>query len=151
VVVFPATGFDRPLTLNHRTLPEQRPQLRARGQQEPAKHAGLHRGLGTFFLEATDDQGRDVHRFAAPLTLTVHFTAAQLRVLNMRPENLTLYWYDEQYVVDGARRRSERGAWVPLPTQVDLTAGTATATVDHFTPFQLSDGSSPSSAFIPSL
>jgi uncharacterized repeat protein (TIGR01451 family) len=41
--------------------------------------------------------------------------------------------------------------WEPLATSVDRATHTASATVNHFTEFGLSDGSSPSDAFIPSL
>ena len=40
--------------------------------------------------------------------------------------------------------------WLPIPTTIDEHTHIATAVVDHFTPFQLGDGSSPSAAFLPS-
>ncbi len=151
IVEVPANAFDAPLTLEYLSFDDVRPRLRARGQAEPPVIAGYRRGFGAFFLEATDDQGRDIHQFKAPLTVTIRVTPQQLEVLGIAPDDLTIFWFDETLVGTDAQGRERRGQWIPLRTVVDLAAGTATFQVDHFSGFQLSDGSSPSAAFLPSL
>jgi RHS repeat-associated protein/uncharacterized repeat protein (TIGR01451 family) len=136
-VQVPADVATRTLTLRHGYRP--RP-----GESEPpSKMAGFKGGFGNIYLNATDSQGSQVHRFSRPLTVTVQYTPEQLRALGIGEENLTLFWFDED--------QGEGGRWVSLETQVDKTARKATARVDHFSTFQMSDGSSPSAAFLPSL
>ncbi len=106
----------------------------------PPTVAGFHAGFGAFYLTALDDKGVAVHHFAHPLKLTVGYTSQQLDALGISAQDLTIYWYDES-----------NKQWVALPTDVDVINQTATTSVDHFSVFQLSDGSSPSAAFIPSL
>jgi hypothetical protein len=137
-VQFPATAADRSLTLQHRALADLLADGSGRGQRLPTRLA--RRGLGAFALDATDDTGADVHQFTAPLTITVGYTPEQLETLRIAEGALTLFWFDE------AQRR-----WVALPTTVDRATQTASALVDHFTFFQLGNGASPSSTFVPSL
>ena len=135
-ITIPAAAYTQPLTLQHRF---DRPP----GQPQPARHAGRHRDFGTFYLQAADDDGQAVHQFSVPLTITVHYTLDQLTALGIGESDLTLFWYNEE---DPAG-----AAWEPMTTQVDPATHTATVQVDHFTAFQFGDGSSPSTAFIPSL
>ena len=150
-VSFPGDAFDRPLTLVHRTPTQQRPIARGRGQAEPPAVAGFHRGFGAFHLEATDDAGQPVTQFKRPVTLTLRFTPQQLQVLGIPAEALRLFWFDADRVVDRGKRGVITGEWVPQPTVIDAEAGTATLTIAHFSGYQLSDGSSPSGAYLPSL
>jgi hypothetical protein len=117
----------------------------------PPERASFKRGLGVFHLTATDGTGQDVRQFDAPLALAVAYTPEQLRVLGIAEADLTLSWFDEAARPALPDDSPGQGQWVPLATTVDAATGTATAQVDHFTPFQLSDGSSPSETFIPSL
>ncbi len=139
-VKLPSRAHKRTLTIEHTPKAEKLPALRARGLPIPPDVAGWKRGFGTFYLDATDDTGADIHQFDAPLSISVSYTPEQLAALQIAEDALTLFWFDET-----AQR------WVPLPTTVDQATRTATAMVDHFSPFQLADGSSPSTTFIPSL
>jgi RHS repeat-associated protein len=147
----PADMFDQPLTLSFTTRAERGHQLRSRGGQLPPAVAGMRRGFGSFFLDARDDSGRDVHQFKAPLTVAVAFTPQQLEALGIAPNDLTMFWFDETKTVTRTDQTTFQGDWVPLPTTVDPERGTATFHVDHFSAFQLGDGSNPSAAFLPSL
>jgi hypothetical protein len=147
----PADAYDQPLSLVHRTPAEQRPYWRSRGKTEPPAVAGFRRGFGAFFLEAADDQGRDVHTFKAPLTLTYHFTPQQLRVLNLVAGDLQIFWFDEAHPAARGNGRPAPEAWVSLDTLIDAAAGTATVQIDHFSGYQLSGEASPSEAFLPSI
>ncbi len=130
-VSFPAGAYTAPLTLQHSfpSLPDPYPV-----------NTGRHPGFGAFNLTATDSNNQQIHQFAQPLTITVSYSPEQLQALNLSAEDLTLFYYD--YTAQ---------EWEPLTTDVDQTAQTASAAVTHFSSYQLSDGSSPSSAFIPSL
>jgi hypothetical protein len=130
-VRFPSGGFDRRLTLRH--TPHVRPS-----NAPPV--VGFKRAIETFTLDATDDQGADIHQFTQPLTVTIGYTPEQLQAVGIAENDLTLFWFDPQ-----------QGAWVSIGATIDSQAHTATAIVDHFTGFALSDGSSPSEAYIPSL
>ncbi len=132
--------FKRALTLRHRTLLDARDDLVAHKRPLPPRFVGAHRGFPSFVLDATDTGGADVHLFDAPLTLTVAYTPEELRVLGMRESDLQLYWYDETALT-----------WQALATTVDTVAHTASAALNHFTALTLSDGSSPSAAYLPSL
>jgi len=147
----PANAFDAPLTLEYLSPAEVLPRLQGRGKKLPPAIAGYRRGLGAFFLEATDDRGRYVHQFNAPLAVSIRLTPQQLEVLDIAPNDLTIFWFDEERVNKDRKGQERKGQWVPLRTQVDLATSTATFTVDHFSGFQLSDGSSPSEAYLPSL
>ncbi len=101
---------------------------------------GFKRGFGTFFLDATDHAGHPVQHLPAPATVRVRYTPEQLQALGIAEHDLTLFSYEES-----ARE------WQALATEVDPASHTATAEVRGSGPYQLSDGSSPSAAFIPSL
>jgi RHS repeat-associated protein len=109
----------------------------------PPDLAGYKSGFGTFYLNAIDSQGKPVHEFDNSLTLNVSYTPEQLRALGISEDDLAIFWFDQS--VPGG------GGWVPLTTDIDQSNHTASAKVSHFSPFQLSDGSSPSSAYIPTL
>ncbi len=132
-VNFPANAYTSALTLQHAVQPPD-------GYTPPPSILGFHRGLGTFYLSATDGQSRQVHQFDQPLTITVGYTPQQLQALGTSAGDLTLFWYDDA-----------QHNWVPLSTYVDPNTGTASAQVSHFSAYSLGDGSSPSSGFIPSL
>ncbi len=132
-LAFPGGAYSQTLTLQQGYTPPV-------GQPAPPTIPGFHRGWGPFYLDATDDQGQPVHQFAEPLTLTLHYTPQQLQALNILEEDLSLFWFD-----------ATRQDWVALATQVDPATQTATTQVDHLSAFALSDGSSPSAAFIPAV
>jgi len=129
----PARVAARRLTLRHTPRP-------TRGVNSPPAIVGYKRGLGAFTLDATDDQGTDVHEFTEPLTLTLTYTPEQLQALGIAEDNLTLFWFN-----------TDTQQWEPISTSIDPVAHTATAYLTHFTNFNFADGSSPSAAFIPSL
>lgn len=132
-VQLPGRASARALTLRHgRTPPTD-------GRIPPGMING-HPGLGSFFLDATDDQGAAVHQFAAPLTISVSYTPEQIQARGLMETTLTLFYYDDT-----------QAQWVALPTDINFKDHLVTATVDHFTPFQLSDGTSASTAYLPSL
>ncbi|MFL5800699.1 MAG: polymorphic toxin-type HINT domain-containing protein [Roseiflexaceae bacterium] len=108
-------------------------------------------GFGTFFLDAIDSESQAIHQFNAPLTIAISYTPEQLQALGIAEDDLTLFWYDPTLPITLTDDTVALGAWQTVPTQVDPYAHTVTALVDHFSAFQLSDGSSPSAAFIPSL
>jgi RHS repeat-associated protein/uncharacterized repeat protein (TIGR01451 family) len=132
-VHFPAQAADRALTLRASRLPQAREAL-------PTSRPGWKRGWGTVFLTATDDAGEDVHHFAEPVTITLHYTPEELQALDTTEADLTIFWFDET-----------EQRWMPQPTRLDPQTLTASTTVDHFSAYQLSDGSSSSAAYIPSL
>lgn len=135
-VDFPGNAYTGTLTLQHSTQPGS-------GNQAAPDATGRKNGLGSFYLNATDAQNNQVHQFSAPLTITVTYTPEQLEALGISEQDATLFWYDENH---------EGGAqWVPTSTQIDDVNHTAITVVSHFTGFTLSDGSSPSAAFVPSL
>lgn len=113
--------------------------------------ASVRRGLGVFYLDTTDDTDQAIHQFTTPLTITVSYTPEQLAARGFSASDLALFWYDATAPVTQTADRVTYGRWQAIPTTIDPVAGTATALVDHFTPFELSDGSSPSTAFVPSL
>ncbi len=132
-VTLPKNAASEALTLSHGTAP-------AHGERVPTGLAGRSNGLGTFYLGASDARGQAVHRFAAPLAVAVAYTPEQLRARHLTANDLTLFWFDE-----------DQGRWLPLPTTVDEGSGVATATVDHFSAFQLSDGAQPSLNYLPNV
>jgi hypothetical protein len=133
VVHVPAHAANRALTLRHAHTP-------LAGAVVPPDIIGFKRGLGILALDATDDQGAALHQFAEPVTIAIGYTPEQLQAHGIAEVDLTLFWFDDAHQ-----------AWVPIPTTVDPATQTASAVVDHFTNFGLSDGSSPSEAYIPSL
>lgn len=147
IVDVPGNAFGRALTLRHT------PRLARAdaGGALPPRGAGVRRALDPFFLEASDDAGTDVHQFAAPLTIQVAYTPEQLAARGLDATDLTLFWFDETATATTPDGQTLTGRWQALSTNVDPIAQTATAQVDHFTPFALGDGSSPSTAFVPSL
>ena len=82
----PARAATRALNLRHATTPLS--------ETIPSAIAGFRRGFGTFFLDATDDQGVAVHQFSAPLTITIGYTPEQLQALGSAEADLTLMWYN---------------------------------------------------------
>jgi RHS repeat-associated protein len=131
-VDFPPHAFGRALMLRHDITPLVGASTR--------RSAGLRCSFGAFALDATDDAGQAVHQFTAPLTLTVSYTPEQLQALGIAEDDLTLSWFNVA-----------TNDWAPIPTRVDPATQTASAMVDHFSSFALSDGASPSNVFIPSL
>lgn len=121
------------------------------GEAAPPEQAGIRRGLGAFHLTATAADGTPVHRFAKPVTVTARYTPAQLRARGIAEADLTLFWFDPDLVATLPSGVVRHGDWVPIPTTIDARTHTATASVDHFSIFQLSDGSSPSNLYMPSV
>ena len=127
----PGAAAIQPLSLTVARAPGQ-------GEAAPPAVAGLKRGLDPFFLNAVDVRGAAFHKFAAPLTLAVGYTPEQLRARGLNEDDLTIAWYD-----------ADAQQWRAVPTALDVATHTATAQVDHFSAFTLSDGASPSDAFLP--
>jgi len=143
-VDLPGAAASQGLTLRHDAAPPA-------GEAAAPPIAGSKRGFGAFYLSATDGGGAAVHRFAQPLTIAHRYTPEQLRARGIAEPDLTLFAYDPAATVTLPNGVVQRGRWVALPTRVDTAAHTATATVDHFSAFQLGDGSSASGAYVPSL
>jgi RHS repeat-associated protein/uncharacterized repeat protein (TIGR01451 family) len=118
------------------------------GAVTPPAVPAFKRGFSTFYLKATALDGTRVTTFARPLKVRATYTTEELQALGIPEGDLTLFWFDE---TPSAER------WVPLATLPNLTVAgnplqhAASASVSHLSPFQLSDGSSPSAAFVPSL
>jgi len=127
----PGAAATQPLSLTVARVP-------GAGEATPPVVAGLKRGLEPFFLNAADVRGAAFHTFAAPLTLVARYTPEQLRARGLNEDDLTLAWYD-----------ADARQWRAVPTALDVATHTATAQVDHFSAFTLSDGASPSDAFLP--
>lgn len=90
------------------------------------------RGLPAFRVTNTAKSGE--------MTLKVRYTEAQLLALGMSASDLTLMAYDETAKI-----------WTVVPTTLDLQNRTVIARIAAGGNYQLSDGSSPSEAFLPSL
>jgi hypothetical protein len=148
VVEFAPGSVDRPLTIQHQLLPLP---AHAPAARTPGVPPLPPRSLPPFTLDAIDAQGHAVHQFTAPLTLTIHWTPEQLRVLGVAPDDLTILWFDDTAVVTDTAGQTRQGVWRPLPTVIDAATRTARTTLDHFSAFTLGDGSSPSKAYLPSL
>ncbi len=135
-VAVPADAADRALTLSAGRTPSH-------GEKIPPAQAGPKVGLGTFYLGAADGAKQTVHQFKAPVTITVAYTPEQLRARGIAEADLTLYYFDEA--------AGKGGQWIAVPTSLDTDRREATASVDHFTPFQISDGSQPSKNYLPKV
>ena len=147
----PGDASKQPLQLRYRFADAVLPELLAARQPLPPAEPNRRRSLGIFFLDARDDQGRAVHQFERPLTFSIGYTDAQLRVLGINPGALRLFWFDparSRAQPDGSTRL---GAWVPVEATLDVVARTMTAQVDHFSAFAPGNGNSPSSTYLPSL
>ncbi|MDQ5824344.1 MAG: NBR1-Ig-like domain-containing protein [Chloroflexota bacterium] len=152
-VTLPGNASASALTLSH----DKKPKAGSKDEEKAAKkekQAGKKNGLPTFYLNAKDAAGKEVHQFSAPLTIKVSYTPQQLQALGISEGDLTLFWFDADNA-DNKDAKNEDGTpagkWVSIDTDIDTRTRTATAKVDHFSAFKLGDGSSPSDAFIPSL
>ncbi len=150
-VLIPGKASKTALDLKYKSHKEKLPELVATGAKIPPDKAGNGKGFGTFHLEAADDKGKEVHKFEAPLTISQTFTSQQLQALRLDLSAVTLFWFDETKKVTLPNGSSFVGDWVALPTQIDDKTLTATAQVDHFSAYQFSDGTSASTAFLPTL
>lgn len=135
-VQIPANASDQALTFRHSFEP-------GAGHVLPTDVAGRKHNMGVFYLSAINAYGTEVNQFNAPLTITVKYTPQQLQAMGIGEEDLTLFWFDES--------QFGRGRWIAVDSKVDPVSGTVTVQANHFSPWTLSDGSSPSAAFIPSL
>ena len=104
------------------------------------ERAQLIRSLRSFSLRAEDLQGNDVHQFGAPLTIAARYTPEQLAVRHIAEVDLALFWFDP-----------DQKEWVPLESRVDPAAHTVSASVNHFSNFQIGSIEKPSDEYIPSL
>lgn len=150
-VKIPAGAYTSPLKIKHSPAKAKQKELTAKGKDLPPAIAGFKKGFGTFFLDATDDKGKDVHKFNKALTITLHYTPQQLAVLKIAETDLTLFWFDESKTTDPITGQKQSGQWSQVISEVDEATHTVIATLDHFTGLQFSDGSSPSASFIPSV
>ncbi|MDQ5823738.1 MAG: hypothetical protein M3441_05925 [Chloroflexota bacterium] len=116
------------------------------GQVVPPRIPYFNRGFPTFYLRATQADGTVVDTFDKPLRVRAFYTPQELQALGTAEEDLTLFWFDET---------QPKKRWVPLAARPAMTDPTARphieVPVSHLSPFQLSDGSSPSEAYLPSL
>jgi len=130
----PAGAYNGKLTLGY--------SLQATpGQFVPSPIAGWRHGLGTFFLTATNEQGRAIIKFAKPLTLTIHYTPEQLQAVGIVEGDLAIFHFDES-----------KHSWTLLDGYADPQSKTITARIDSLPgDYQLSDGSSPSNLYLPNL
>jgi RHS repeat-associated protein len=140
----PPAAATMPLTLTINTTPPS-------GTAQVTATANFQQGFGTFHLDATDSSGAAVSQFSQPLTLTMRYTPEQLTARGLAESDLTLFWFDPTETVTQTDDTVTYGAWQTVPIAVDPATRTATALIDHFSNFQLSDGSSPSDAFLPSV
>ena len=131
---------DVPRGLFGRALKLQASRAAPAGEKNPPATVRGHRSLGTLFLNASDSAGQAVHTFDQPLTLSMRYTPEQLEATGLSEADLSIFWFHPD-----AQR------WVPVQSQIDPDKRTVTAQVDHFSAYTLSDGSSPSAAYIPSL
>ena len=99
----PADVASQPLTLTHALQGSQR-------NPTPRGIAGRKQGLPTFYLNAQNDLGQEVHQFNRPLTVTVGYTPQQLRALGISEGDLTLFWYDDSNQGLAPRSEPSRGA-----------------------------------------
>lgn len=148
---FPAGASSSTLTIKQAKLADKLVILQSQGENVPTTNPNANGSFDAFVLEAIDQQGQSIHKFNQALTIKIHYTLQQLTALGISEPDLTLFWYDENSTVTLANGQTKQGQWVVVPTTVDEASHTATATVDHFSTFQFGDGSSPSSAFVPSL
>lgn len=135
-VQIPANAFDQPLTFKHNLVPDP-------GKAKAHEIVGRKAGLGTFYLSATTAGGDEIHQFDTPLTLTVSYTPQQLQAMGTSEDDLSLFYYDDIKFLSGQ--------WMLTDSEIDRTHHIVVAHINHFSPWALSDGSSPSAAFIPSL
>lgn len=142
--VLPADASDRPLTIRYGLTPPA-------GKTAARGGAGRSKGLPTFYLDATDDAGNEVHAFASPLTITATYTLEQLEALGITEGDLSLFYFDENSPISADSSSGGKGKWVPINTKVDPVARKIIVKIDHFTGFKLGDGSSPSAQYMPSL
>ncbi|MDQ5823422.1 MAG: DUF11 domain-containing protein, partial [Chloroflexota bacterium] len=132
----PGNAFKQSLILEHEWQIDN-------GQRGPVRQAGRKQIFPAFELNAKDAQGNNIHKFSAPLTISLSYTPQQLQAVGILEEDLTVFWFDES--------APQGGRWTRIPSSVDSSRHTVTASVNHFSLFALSDDSSPSTAFIPSL
>lgn len=139
-VTLPANAHQKGLTLRYDRLRDEADVLRRAGR--PIPYGGLfgRAALDAFSLTATDTDGKTVDSFDMPLTLSVEYSEDQLRARGLVEGNLSLAWFNEQTM-----------RWEAVATTVDSKTYTASASINHFSVWELSDGSSPSMAFVPTL
>jgi RHS repeat-associated protein len=151
-VKFPDRGHNADLKLHFKPKALKLDELKASGGLVPPQKIGRGKtGFGTFFLEANDKQNKEVKKFAAPLTITLHYTPQQLRALGINENDLSAFWFDEAYTSKRSDGTTQQGRWVALDTKIDPISMTASTTVDHFSSYTFSDGTAASAAYIPSL
>ncbi|HKP54738.1 MAG TPA: PA14 domain-containing protein [Chloroflexia bacterium] len=135
-VQVPPDAADRALTLQFSGQPGSKNSV-------PPHTAAFKRSFPTFYLNATDAQGKEFHHFSKPLIITFGYTPQQLEALGYTQEELALFWFDES--------ASGGGEWLPLATNVDTKNRRLTAYVDHFSTFTAAEDFRPSDQFLPSL
>jgi hypothetical protein len=109
-VVFPPAAVGQPVTV---TL----------ALSDTGPVSSTLQGVGNaFVITAQTADGQPVTQFARPITITVHYSDAD--VVGIVEAELKIYYWDVAHSV-----------WVPLPTTVDPVANTLVATVDHLTKF----------------
>ncbi|NOK71559.1 MAG: hypothetical protein GFH25_541324n2 [Chloroflexi bacterium AL-N10] len=133
-VLLPEQASDQPVTLALAPL-EVATASRATTSAEPDQH-----GFEPFVLTATDEAGQQVESFAKDMTINLSYTPEQLAALGISEGDLTLFRYDEA-----------AQTWLPLTTEVDRDALTATANASDVGTFALASDWMPSDAYIPSL
>ncbi|HEX2912230.1 MAG TPA: RHS repeat-associated core domain-containing protein [Chloroflexia bacterium] len=148
----PGNAYKDKLSLQHQNFREKKNDPNTPKDFTLPPSPGLKgKGFGSFFLEATDSQNNQVHQFDAPLTVSLSYTPQQLLALNLNASDLQLFWFDESKTVKLPSGATQNGQWEAVDSSVDPATGTVSAQVDHFSTYQFADGSSPSSAYLPSV
>ena len=139
-LTFPGAAATVPLTLVYRATVTALAALQAAKQPVPPDFPLRGRGLPLFTLDAYTTDGQAVHKFAAPLTLTVPYSNDQLIARGLSAATLSLFYLDEP-----------TQTWQRIASTVDETAQTVTAQFDHFTPLALGSDNNPAQAYMPTL
>ncbi|MDQ3705891.1 MAG: hypothetical protein M3437_11825 [Chloroflexota bacterium] len=150
-VQIPADVASEPLIIQLSSQPDA-------GEAAPPQRAAYKTGFPTFYLKAIKlpiSGGLEVTSFAKPITIKHFYSQQELLALGIEESDLSLFWYDESQA---------KKQWVPLATQTYASSDgpsdppppppsddSSSTPAKKPGPFQLSDLSSPSEAFIPSL
>ncbi|GAB4209873.1 MAG: hypothetical protein OHK0022_41770 [Roseiflexaceae bacterium] len=64
------------------------------GETTPPATVLGRRSLGTVFLNATDGNGKNIHQFDQPLTISMRYTPEQLQAAGLTEATLAIFWFD---------------------------------------------------------
>lgn len=89
--------------------------------QIPASRGGFRAGDTCFTIHVLDPDGTLISTLAKEVTITIEYSEKDVAAAGGNPQQLILSRYDE-----------ESGEWIALPTTVDTTAKTLSATTSKF-------------------